>query len=361
MVNKKPPWLGRSGRALLLLGALLLCASCEHEPTDSTGGETHFLRRCQPNDGSCGTGLSCVCGVCTALCTASESCSAFANAECAPKASAASCADFQTQGHCEVECGSDLDCTPLSASHRCEQGVCRAGTSTPGAAGAGGAPAGGSGDAGAAGSRACVTGQVPASGVLFIGDSFFALTHQISADVITLARAAGVLGSAEQYRDASSLSDNALALGGTGIADQYSGAAATAPVKVVVMNGGGTDLLLGSCPSIDSQCPLLVAAADAAKALFSQMATDGVQHLVYAYYPDPLDENTQAKVDALRPLIEDACQNSPVPCHWLDLRPTFVGNEAAYTAPDGLNPSAVGSQASAAAIWATMQQSCIAQ
>ncbi len=358
MVNRKPSWLGWSGRALLLLAVSWLSASCESEPTDSTGGETHFLRRCEPNDDSCGSGLSCVCGVCTAPCTVSDSCAAFAHAECAPKAASASCADFQTQGHCEVECSADLDCAPLSASHHCEQGVCRAGTPT---AGAGGAPGDDGGAAGTAGSSACVAGQVPASGVLFIGDNFFALTHQISADVITLARAAGVLGNAEQYRDASTMSDDALAFGGTGIADQYTGATAAAPVKVVIMNGGGADVILGTCPTIDSQCPLLVAAADAAKALFSQLATDGVQHVVYAFYPDPLDDNTRAKVDALRPLIEDACQSSPVPCEWLDLRPIFAGQQAAYTAADGLNPSAAGSQASAAAIWATMQQSCIAQ
>ena len=91
------------------------------------------------------------------------------------------------------------------------------------------------------------------------------------------------------------MTDDALALDGTGIADQYESAAASAPGKVVIMNGGGADVVLGSCSIIDAQCPLLVA------------------------------------------------------------------NEAAYTAPDGLDPSAAGSQASAAVIWATMQQSCIAQ
>jgi len=63
----------------------------------------------------------------------------------------------------------------------------------------------------------------------------------------------------------------------------------------------------------------------------------------------------------LRPLVESACKNSPVTCHWLDLRTTFAGHYDTYVQADGLNPSEAGSQASAQAIWALMQSACIAQ
>jgi len=105
----------------------------------------------------------------------------------------------------------------------------------------------------------------------------------------------------------------------------------------------------------------LVNAVAAVGQLFSQMAQDGVQHVVYFFYPDPVDVALQAKMDVLRPLVQGACASSPVSCHWLDLRPTFAGHYADYVLADGRNPTDAGSAATAAAIWTTMQQNCIAQ
>lgn len=337
MPNKTPSFLRRARRALLLLAGLLLSASCEHEPTDSTGGETHFLRACRADDDSCGSGLRCLCGVCTEPCTASASCTAFAPAVCAPPSAAASCADFQGQGHCEVQCLSDDDCTALSPSHRCQAGVCRA-----------------------AGLGACARGQITADQLLIVGDSFFGATHEITSSLQTLARAAGALASNASYRDVSSIVDNTLASAGNGISDQYTSATVSAPAKVVIMNGGGADVITASCSNA-AACPALTAAASAAQALLSKMAADGVQNVVYVFYPNPLDTDLQAKMDALRPLVQSACAGSAVPCQWLDLRPTFAGQYASYIQADGLDPTAAGSAASAAAIWTTMQQSCIAQ
>jgi len=83
--------------------------------------------------------------------------------------------------------------------------------------------------------------------------------------------------------------------------------------------------------------------------------------LISVFYKDNLDVAMREKIDALRPLIEAACENSPVPCHWLDLRPTFAGHYDEYVSPDGINPTDAGSRASAGAIWATMQRDCLAQ
>jgi hypothetical protein len=127
------------------------------------------------------------------------------------------------------------------------------------------------------------------------------------------------------------------------------------------MNGGGADALLGTCDVIDSECPLITAAATAADVLLARMAEDGVENVVYAYYPDALDEPTRLKVDALRPLIQDVCAAAVTRCHFLDLRPTFEGNYDTFVMGDGRNPTAAGSAAAAAAIWATMQANCIAQ
>jgi hypothetical protein len=202
---------------------------------------------------------------------------------------------------------------------------------------------------------------VPANQVLIIGDSFFATTHQITAYLEGLARDAGAVSVGERYRDRSNLLANALALGGNGIADQYTSGASEAGVKVVIMDGGGADALLGSCDSANASCAVVTVAAAAAQALFAKMATDNVEQVVFAFYPDPGDANVKARIDALRPLIQSACENAPLPCHWLDLRTVFAGHYPEYVQADQLNPTDTGARASAQAIWSTMQQYCVAQ
>jgi hypothetical protein len=243
-------------------------------------------------------------------------------------------------GRCDVGCAADAECGGLSAAHGCSAGFCRA-------------PA--------AGPSACPTSELDPNQVLITGDSFFATGHRVTAFIEDLARQGGALGAGERYRDHSSLLGNTLALAGNGIEQQYAAAAEESPVRVVITNGGGADLLLGSCQQLDAACPLLVDAAAAASALFERLAEGGVEHVVYAFYPDPVDAELQSEMDVLRPLIESACRASPVPCHWLDLRPIFAGRYDTYVEADGNNPTASGAQAAAQAIWTTLRQRCIAQ
>jgi hypothetical protein len=202
---------------------------------------------------------------------------------------------------------------------------------------------------------------VRANEVLIIGDSFFATSHQITAYLEGLARSAGALPAGARYRDRSSLVGNALALAGNGISEQYTSGVSEAEVKVVIMNGGGADVLLGACDTANASCPVLVAATAAAQELLARMAEANVQQVIYAFYPDPGDANVRAKLDAIRPLIQAACQNAPLPCRWLDLRDAFLGHYGEYILPDQLNPTDAGARASAEAIWSVMQQYCIAQ
>jgi hypothetical protein len=203
---------------------------------------------------------------------------------------------------------------------------------------------------------------VSANQVLVLGDTFFAVSHQITAYLEELARGAGVLQVGQRYRDNSTtVGSNALALAGNGIADQYQRGKAEASVRAVIMNGGGADVLGGHCQAPLSDCSVMLDAATAAEALFAQMAADGVSDVVYAFYADPVDASLRDKMDALRPLIQAKCEASPVPCHWLDLRPTFAGHYDEYILDDGMNPTDAGSRATAQAIWATMQRDCIAQ
>jgi hypothetical protein len=127
------------------------------------------------------------------------------------------------------------------------------------------------------------------------------------------------------------------------------------------MNGGGADVLLGSCDPVDASCPIITSAVSALDALLARMAADGVRNVVYVSYPDPLPPEVKAKMDVLRPLTEQSCATSPIPCAWVNLQDVFAGNYTEYVLADGLNPTAAGSQATASAIWRVMERDCIAQ
>jgi hypothetical protein len=341
------PSFGRASSRLLavLLAALLPALSCESEGGESTGGETHFLASCEPSSSVCGAELLCLCGVCTHPCDQADACGALPGATCR-----ASGLDECAEAHCDVECLDDTDCAVVSASHRCENGLCRA--EAPGA-GEGGA--GGQGGAEAL----CASGEVEGNEVAVLGDSFFATTRQIVANLTDFARAAGVLQPDETYRDYSNLTGNALALGGNGIASQYSAAVSDGAVELVLMNGGGADALTAPCETAE-ECPALPAAASALRELFGTMESGGVRAIVYAFYPDPVDASVRSRIDVLRPLIAAECEMSPVPCHWLDLRENFAGNYDEYVLPDGLNPTDAGSLATAEVIWQTLGP-CVAE
>ncbi len=340
--------LAKAACASLLLAAGWV-GGCTAVGTEPTGGETHFLRRCVSGVDSCGPELTCLDAVCTIPCDSDTVCDELPGAEC--RAIGASAGTSEAP-RCEATCQNDTDCAVISSSHRCEQGLCR-GPSEASSSGLGGASTGPTSS-----QDECVLDGVSGNEVLVLGDSFFATTHQITAFLEGLARAAGRLPTGERFRDASNLTENTLALGGNGIAAQYTTAASEAPARIVIMNGGGADVLLGSCDTVDTSCPLISSAASAAEELFSTLATDGVSLVVYAFYPDPVSEDVREKVDVLRPLAQVACEESAVPCLWVDLREIFAGKYDEYVAEDGLNPTSAGSSATAEAIWARLESFC---
>ena len=126
------------------------------------------------------------------------------------------------------------------------------------------------------------------------------------------------------------------------------------------MDGGGGDLITDGCPDrISTDCPTIQAALAGAIGLWNQMAEDGVEHLVFFFYPDhQIDARLKTMVDTLRPLLEHACTSAALPCHWLDLRPTFAGKYDEYIVPGELTQTEAGAFATAGAIWSVMQQYC---
>lgn len=254
-----------------------------------------------------------------------------------------------------LKCETQRECLELSPDYVCRDGFCQLPAPEPVTSRGDSGPA----DVPDAAMPTCPA--VAAGELAILGDSFFATTHEITSELERLATEAGLRPEDEPYRDYSRLVANALAFMGNGIADEYASALAEAPVRVVVMNGGGADALLGTCETLDATCPFLVDAPNAAAALFQQMATDGVADIVYAFYPDAVDEATRAKVDALRPLIQAACADAPTRCHWLDLRERFEGNYETYIMDDGLNPTTEGATATAEELWEVMTSNCVGQ
>jgi hypothetical protein len=146
---------GRRRFIFLALPITLAVAHACNSPVAGGDSESHFLADCVA---TCSNGLSCVCGVCTRPCTATDECTTVsARAECATVLEPACAA---TGKMCDVACLSDDACTSLGKRYGCVGGRCR---STAGARDASavvvhdGSPvsaggSGGGGDGGAGGS-----------------------------------------------------------------------------------------------------------------------------------------------------------------------------------------------------------------
>src|SRR5689334_23150597 len=89
-------WTTQAKRASLiaLLAALAFdCTNARTEQSDPTGGETHFLTRCDATSNPCGGDLSCVCGVCTRSCDSRKACDGLPEAVCVAPTDAEGCLD----------------------------------------------------------------------------------------------------------------------------------------------------------------------------------------------------------------------------------------------------------------------------
>jgi lysophospholipase L1-like esterase len=196
------------------------------------------------------------------------------------------------------------------------------------------------------------------SEVLVIGESFIAMSHEITRDLEQLAKNAGILPSNQSFRD-NAVSGTRLSGGiSPTIPQQYSNGIQQGPIKWVIMDGGGNDCLQGSCSNPpNSSCTDLQNATNAARNLLQQMANDGVIKVLYFFYPEPLGSSfgdLKARLDVLRPMIQNVVNSTSNPnCYWLDLRPVWNGHPE-YTS-DGIHPTSAGSQATADAIWQVIQ------
>jgi hypothetical protein len=324
--------------------ALLLIASCQSLDSPQAGSETHFLRPCE---GSCDNGLECICGVCSRACLGERHCAELPFASCTalgPRVAERRCDDTPFDAICDVGCLVDADCGALSAASRCDNGYCREEPQTPVER-----PA-----------NSCLPSNVAPDDVLILGDVLIELsifTEQLEQAAV----AAGSLATGQHYRNSAAALTSLLASGPSSIESQYTSAVADGGPRVVIMDGGATDVLNDNCADqLTPDCPAARAAVTGAEQLFARFAEDGVEHVVYFFYGDPVDNpSLKDGLDLLRPLLENACGRSPVPCHWLDLRPIFAEHEE-YVGVDGLVFTDAGATAAAAATFELMQRRCVA-
>src|SRR6478735_4010379 len=227
-------------------------------------------------------------------------------------------------------------------------------SSTAGAGGSGTATAGTTGTGGGA-TGACTKGQTKGNQVAVIGESFIAATHGITQEIEKQAKANGSLGQNEKYVDNSVSGTLLSGSDANAIPNQYKKAAQAGMLKYVLMDGGGNGCLQANNGD---------AALTAAQALFPNMAKDGVEKVVYFFYPDPLGSfasgTLKTCLDALRPKMKALCDGLTAPkCYWMDLRTLWNGHSE-YTS-DGIHPTTPGSVATGDAIWEVMKTNCVAQ
>lgn len=194
------------------------------------------------------------------------------------------------------------------------------------------------------------TNKIKGSEVLIIGDSFLAMSHDITRRLEQHAKTAGILDQNDSFRDLS-VSGTMLSGGiSPNIPTQYQNGVNAGTVKYVIMNGGGNDSMGGNINN----------AYATARNLFEEMAKNQGIKVFYLFYPDPVGymaNMIKPNLDILRPQIKDLVTNSTSPeAYFLDLRPTFEGKYNTYIMSDGIHPTTEGSYAAADAMWAEMQR-----
>jgi len=341
----------RLARVFVLAVAVPLAAAfgCGGDMKPSVGSETHFLTLC--DDDSCPDGWQCLCGVCTASCAADDECAGFgSHATCAPlgpREAEGRCPADEAPAMCDVGCVYGSDCTTLGSEFRCEQGYCRPRVEAPDPE-----------------PLTCETPQpIARANVVVLGDSLIELSD-FATDLETAGTTAGVFASTGALRSYASALYSILADGPFSINRQYDNARNEGTARVVVMDGGATDVLnvpCGATPTVD--CMAMQNAAAGGEVLLGSLASDGVEHVVYFFYGDPPPTSDLIEIkpslDVLRPLVENACGKAGLACHFLDLRPLFALHPE-YFAQDGVNLSAAGASAIADAVVSVMLERCVA-
>jgi lysophospholipase L1-like esterase len=235
--------------------------------------------------------------------------------------------------------------------------------------------------------------------VAVLGDSYIDLSGDFTTLLQEHARSAGALGANDTYIDVA-LSGASMAPPKMGdplvptIPTQFPDAVAQAKtrgskgIKVVIMTGGGNDVLINerSCLEKDSaddaaKDPVCSGTVDAviseAQKLFDNAVEEGVKATVYFFYPHlpayaPLGtlfkgSKPNNMLDYSLPRARELCEKqTKAPCYFVDMVPAFddPNNPGqprdGLISVDGIHPTLEGSKILASEVWKVMQAKCIA-
>jgi lysophospholipase L1-like esterase len=235
--------------------------------------------------------------------------------------------------------------------------------------------------------------------VAVLGDSYIDLSGDFTTLLQDHARSAGALGANDTYVD-SALSGASMAPPKTGeplvptIPTQFPDAVAEAKkrgskgIKVVIMTGGGNDVLINERSCLEktsvadaAKDPVCSGTVDAvlseAQKLFDAAVEEGVKATVYFFYPhlpalSPLGSLVKGSrpnnmLDYALPRARELCEKqTKAPCYFVDMVPAFDDPRnpgqprSGLISVDGIHPTLEGSKILAAEVWKVMQAKCVA-
>lgn len=174
--------------------------------------------------------------------------------------------------------------------------------------------------------------------------------------MLNLARAAGAIGPSDSYTiaavPAAPMIPPTTNGGPAPVPTQYTAQEATATkVRVLIIDGGTWDTF------IDDSSTTISGVDQSFRDLLSTVARDGtVTDIIYFLMPNIIPGVTE-----LRPLLDQDCTASAVPCHFIDLQQLWTDPADYNTSTSPPVPTADGAKVIANAIWGVMQADCIAQ
>jgi lysophospholipase L1-like esterase len=235
--------------------------------------------------------------------------------------------------------------------------------------------------------------QLEPSQVVVLGDSYFALDPDAQVDnkpfrrnLEALALAAGALEADEHYRDYSA--SYAFMTPGVfpivpAVLEQYEQACVADPqMGLLIVNGGGNDVLVGNRTCLEYPSPVEFAAdascvatidktVDAAASLLDNAFEQGAQAAVfvsYAHFASGLRSGSYPNtfIDYAAPKLRAVCEaQRRGRCYFVDMRAMFDRDADGRSDPefiysDGVHPSAEGSKVIAEAVWKVIEEQCLA-
>lgn len=216
--------------------------------------------------------------------------------------------------------------------------------------------------------------------VVFIGDSYsnYPVAHESLAVLMAqLAVADGALMRGDQYRDRAE-AGTTLAAPPAGIQSQWAQTKGMTPIKVVVMDGGGNDVLIAhpECEPDGAEmqpgCQQVVAASmDALMEMWPDMQATGVTDVMFFWYPHLPGVgllNSQGTANTISdytyPMIVDLAESVSTDDFHVWVVPTveiFEDHPEYFYVGDNLHANTTGETKIAEAIWEVMKENCIGQ